>query len=158
MINDDEGGMRKDNRNGECKKHDGDGVVGNSADNEEEKVGYCKPSRRTQFKPGQSGNPKGRPKRSRSLDSTLDAMLDEKIAGPEGRVNFREYICKRVVHNAAKGEWRALKIVLDHMRSKPPPDPFNVTQDDDAELEKSMMAFMAKNSGKGSGGDSGEQS
>jgi hypothetical protein len=27
-----------------------------------EHIGYCKPPKRTRFKPGQSGNPKGRPK------------------------------------------------------------------------------------------------
>ncbi len=30
-------------------------------------VGYCKPPKRTRFQPGQSGNPRGRPKGTKNL-------------------------------------------------------------------------------------------
>ena len=50
------------------------------------KVGYCKPPKAKQFKPGRSGNPKGRPKGSRNLATDLAAELGEQITvREEGR-------------------------------------------------------------------------
>lgn len=44
------------------EKRDGDGA-------EEFEVGYCKPPQANRFKPGKSGNPRGRPRGSRSRGS-----------------------------------------------------------------------------------------
>ena len=38
------------------------------------RIGYCRPPKRTQFKKGQSGNPKGRRKGSRNMVSHRLAM------------------------------------------------------------------------------------
>lgn len=51
-----------------------------SADNA---VGYCRPPRASRFKPGQSGNPNGRPKRAKGqqehfLDTPIDVMVKGK--------------------------------------------------------------------------------
>ncbi len=42
-------------------------------------IGYRKPPKATRFKPGQSGNPKGRPKRLMSLAQSLYNALSAKI-------------------------------------------------------------------------------
>ena len=44
-----------------------------------EKVGYGRPPKANQFKPGKSGNPKGRPKGSLNLVNDLAAELSELI-------------------------------------------------------------------------------
>ena len=42
-------------------------------------VGYKKPPAASQFKRGQSGNPKGRPKKSLNVSSTIRKALRERI-------------------------------------------------------------------------------
>ncbi len=42
-----------------------------------EKIGYGRPPKAGQFKPGQSGNPQGRPKGSTNLATDLSAELAE---------------------------------------------------------------------------------
>ncbi len=47
-------------------------------------VGFGKPPQHTQFQPGQSGNPKGRPKGSRSTLTLVGEVLDSAIVIREG--------------------------------------------------------------------------
>ena len=42
-------------------------------------VGYRKPPKSGQFQPGQSGNPNGRPKKSKDIQAAIRAMLDSQV-------------------------------------------------------------------------------
>jgi hypothetical protein len=42
-------------------------------------VGYKKPPRHTQFQPGRSGNPKGRPKGSKNFSTVIEQELRRTI-------------------------------------------------------------------------------
>jgi hypothetical protein len=42
-------------------------------------VGYARPPKHTQYKPGQTGNPRGRPKKRASLQDIVTEVLFEKI-------------------------------------------------------------------------------
>ena len=44
-------------------------------------VGYRKPPMHTRFKPGQFGNPRGRPKGTKNLKTDLQEELGEKMKG-----------------------------------------------------------------------------
>jgi Family of unknown function (DUF5681) len=44
-----------------------------------DKVGYGRPPKATQFKPGNSGNPKGRPKGPKSVGAVLYGILHRRI-------------------------------------------------------------------------------
>ncbi|GJD63986.1 DUF5681 domain-containing protein [Methylobacterium frigidaeris] len=83
----------------------------------EYEVGYGRPPRASQFKPGQCGNPRGRPTKPKSLQAALERELDRAIvvreAGRERRLSKREVITRRVVDDACRGDARALRLVRD---------------------------------------------
>ncbi|WP_345821102.1 DUF5681 domain-containing protein [Methylobacterium fujisawaense] len=47
---------------------------------EDYEVGYRKPPRHTQFKPGTSGNRRGRPRRSKNIDTLFERTHPAKAA------------------------------------------------------------------------------
>ena len=74
-------------------------------------VGYGKPPKHTRFKPGQSGNPKGRPKGQRNFSTVFDEALNEKISLREGeqtrRVSKLDGLVRVTINNALKGDPKA---------------------------------------------------
>jgi hypothetical protein len=81
-----------------------------------EKPGYGRPPRHAQFKPGQSGNRKGRPKGSKSFGTILVAVLNQKVSvrGARGirQVTVREAMLMKFTENALKGDPRALLTLI----------------------------------------------
>lgn len=79
-------------------------------------VGYGRPPKSGQFKSGQSGNPKGRPKGVKSLQGHLDKLLDGRIviADERGkrRVTRREALAMRLMEKAMNGDPKALQAVV----------------------------------------------
>ena len=79
-------------------------------------VGYGRPPKSTQFKPGASGNPKGRPKGSRPVGSLLQDIIQQKIAVTENgrtrRLPALEIMLRRLANDAMRGEQRAIKFLL----------------------------------------------
>jgi len=79
-------------------------------------VGYGKPPKHTRFKPGQSGNPKGRPKASKSFREEMAEELAEHLTVKEGgrevRLSKRRLMVKALFNKAAKGDVRAANAVL----------------------------------------------
>ncbi len=79
-------------------------------------VGYGRPPRATQFKPGQSGNPKGRPKGSLNLETVLGRALAEKVVivenGRRRRLSKLQIAVKQLVNKAAAGDPRATQLLL----------------------------------------------
>src|SRR5215472_9169066 len=75
-------------------------------------VGYGRPPVHTRFKPGQSGNPRGRPKGHRNAKTIVAKVLDEPVIIREGdktrRVSKFEAIVQANTLNAIKGDTRAL--------------------------------------------------
>jgi len=81
------------------------------------RVGYGKPPLETRFKQGQSGNPRGRPRGAKNLATILDEALNELVVVNENsgrrRISKRKAALKQLVNEAAKGNWRALKLLVD---------------------------------------------
>jgi Family of unknown function (DUF5681) len=87
-------------------------------DNERDyEVGYGKPPRHTRFKSGQSGNPRGRPPGAKNLSTLLTEALNEPVViaedGGRRKISKRQAIIKQLVNRSAKGDWRAVKLLLD---------------------------------------------
>ena len=83
-------------------------------------VGYGKPPRNTQFKKGQSGNPRGRPSGSKNLATLVSVALNEPVIvvenGGRRKITKREAIIKQLVNRSTKADWRAIRILLDIVR------------------------------------------
>ncbi len=85
----------------------------------EYEVGYGKPPRHTRFQPGQSGNPRGRPKGTKNLKTDLMEELSEKIVIREGdrsqKISKQRALVKSVLNRGIKGDARATSIALSAM-------------------------------------------
>jgi hypothetical protein len=83
------------------------------------KVGYGQPPKATQFKPGKSGNPKGRPKGPKSVGAVLYDILHRRIEVTENgrtrRIPVLEVMLRRLANEAVRSDTRALKLMLSLM-------------------------------------------
>ena len=79
-------------------------------------VGYGRPPVETQFKPGASGNPNGRPKKSRNLKAIIRDALTASVTVREGErkrsVSKLEGIVLRQLESALKGSDKAALATL----------------------------------------------
>jgi hypothetical protein len=79
-------------------------------------VGFGKPPIETRFRPGQSGNPKGRPKRAKDTRTIAQSVLNHPVAVIEGGVRktktLREVSLRKVAEKAASGELKSLGFLL----------------------------------------------
>jgi hypothetical protein len=83
-------------------------------------IGYKKPPRHTQFKPGQSGNIKGRPKGAKNFATVFEEELRAPIEvtenGRRKRISKRQAIAKQHINKAVAGDPKAAVIVLNEVR------------------------------------------
>lgn len=80
-------------------------------------VGYRKPPKDSQFKKGQSGNPKGRAKYTRNLKTDLTKLLGKKIPVREGdrkfKVSGQEGMLMSLMAKCLKGDTRAITTLVN---------------------------------------------
>jgi len=83
-------------------------------------VGYGRPPRQTRFEPGRSGNPRGRPNRSKNLATLLsEALREPAIVTENGRrrkVSKRQAVIKQLVNRSARGDLKAMQMLLGTMQ------------------------------------------
>ncbi|MGE0409899.1 MAG: DUF5681 domain-containing protein [Amphiplicatus sp.] len=86
-------------------------------------VGYGKPPRRTQFKKGQSGNPKGRPKGKRNLKTDVRETLQLPVSitenGRKRKVSTQTAVLLRLREKALQADAKAIDriVALAHVHN-----------------------------------------
>lgn len=70
----------------------------------------------TTFKPGQSGNPKGRAKRSWTFAGLLEDSLEEQ---DETGVSYKKILMRKLRNIGAKGDTTAIKMIMDRLDGMP---------------------------------------
>jgi hypothetical protein len=83
-------------------------------------VGYGKPPRHTRFKPGRSGNPRGRPKDAKNLSTLVHEALNEPVTvaenGRRRKISKRQAIIAQLVNRSAQADFKATQILLGLLR------------------------------------------
>jgi hypothetical protein len=84
-------------------------------------VGYGKPPAHTQFKPGRSGNPKGRRKGQRNVRTVVEEALNQRIRIRQGdrtrSLTKLDGVILTMITGALKGDAKALASLIAVMRS-----------------------------------------
>lgn len=83
-------------------------------------VGYGRPPCHSRFKPGVSGNPRGRPKEAKNLSTLVHDALNEQVVvaenGRRRKVSKRRAIIKQLINRSAQGDLRAIQMLLAIMQ------------------------------------------
>lgn len=92
--------------------------------NPDYEIGYGKPPKSTQFKPGQSGNPSGRKKKrfqsvAMSTLNEITRLITVQDGQGKRRLAVGQVMVRRLIADAAKGNTRAAQIVLNLLATLP---------------------------------------
>ena len=78
-------------------------------------VGYGKPPQASRFRPGQSGNPKGKPKKAKTIQDLASKMQSRKITitenGKTKKVSVLEAMLQRQISKALNGDNASFRII-----------------------------------------------
>jgi hypothetical protein len=113
-------------------------------------VGYGRPPHHTRFQPGQSGNPKGRPKQQKSLSAHLKETLFHPVMmtknGKRYRVPYIRAFMEGLAHMAVDGDPRARRDLLGLIHRHPGAvkhqEPIRII-DDSMSTEEAAAAYAA---------------
>ena len=121
--------------------------------NQDDEVGYGRPPRAHQFKPGQSGNPKGRKKGVKNEATILHEILQHKVSlrerGKTRKVTLLEAILRKLVEDCLKGNIRSTSFLLNRFQATSTRDgsQADIGEDDKAVLEAYIKELQPKNGG-----------
>ena len=120
-------------------------------------VGYGKPPQHSRFKPGQSGNPKGRKKGARGFKTLVKEVIEEKVqvrtATGSTKMTRLQAALNQCANQAAKGDIKALDTLIRIAREAGctiEPDEFGqalshqLKREDAALLERHLHSLAAK--------------
>ncbi|MBB4427352.1 hypothetical protein GGD66_005934 [Bradyrhizobium sp. CIR48] len=115
-------------------------------------IGYGKPPLHSRFKPGQSGNPKGRPQGRLNFASDLKRVLEASVSVTEGgksrKVSTQQGVLLRLTNKALNGSDRAMDKFLSlaeaHFAKNAAITSKTLDADDQAILEQFRQELLAE--------------
>ena len=111
-------------------------------------IGFGRPPRKSRFQPGQSGNPRGRPKSARNFATAFASELNDAVTvtedGKRRRITKRQVIAKQLVNKAAAGDLRAIPLVLGEERLREQGHLPDVSAIFETEADQSVLANIIK--------------
>ena len=129
----------------------------------DDRVGYKHPPKSGQFKPGKSGNPKGRKRKPKSVADQVQTELNRKVTVNEGgikkKISLQIVMLRTFASKAAKGDIAAAKFLhqlLDapEHQSKDTIDANAMAAEDRAILDDALSSYLeTQNPAESSGGD-----
>jgi hypothetical protein len=121
-------------------------------------VGYKRPPKATQFRKGQAGNPRGRPKGARNLRTDLAEELAERISitvqGSRRRITKQRALIKSLYAKAMKGDTRAMALLINIALRLLEPEADQAPVDLSPDDAKIIVDFLQKHRGKNAGDSS----
>src|SRR5882724_8322744 len=127
--------------------------MSDSSDNDNDGlVGYGKPPSKSRFRPGQSGNPAGRPKGSLNVVTILMRTLREKVLinenGRRTKITKLEASLKQLVNKAASGDLRAFAHLLAMLAAEQSVTQDNVSDDYLNQPDREVFADLLERYGQ----------
>jgi Family of unknown function (DUF5681) len=128
-------------------------------------VGYARPPVATRFQAGGVGNPKGRPKKTKTVGQIIEAALITRVTiEANGRTKFvtaQEVILRNLVHAAARGDTRAIHTLFalrDRYQDSPETtlDPSQLDADDRKIIDEYFATLPTENTKASSSDRPGE--
>jgi hypothetical protein len=105
-------------------------------------VGYRHPPTHSRFKPGQSGNPKGRPKKPPTLRADLADVLSEPVRAGEGDevicITRQRALVKKLAAMGLEGNMKAVNIIVALCSQEPEEDRCEEPDPIDQELHEAF--------------------
>lgn len=123
-------------------------------DPSDEAVGYRSPPRSHRFKPGQSGNPKGRPRGAKSEANILFELLNRKIEirqnGRVRKITILEGIFHKLAEDSLKGNTKSATFVLNRLAAiaSTASTESEISPDDKAVLDAYLRNFQSTLGGR----------
>ena len=130
--------------------------MSNGKDADGHAVGYGKPPRKTQFRKGCSGNPKGRPRGTKNVATVLARTLRERVVinenGKRKTITKIEAAVKQLVNQAATGDLAALRQLMilvnsAEQRGSDAPQEHPAMDEADQKVMKAILERFEKDTG-----------
>src|ERR1700683_1811713 len=82
-------------------------------------VGYCRPPKETQFRPGQSGNPTGSHKGGKTIGARLQELVNSKVTvterGRSRRISRLDVMLRQLTNDTMRGDQRAFRLLMEFL-------------------------------------------
>jgi hypothetical protein len=116
------------------------------SDKDPYEVGYARPPAATRFRPGQSGNPSGRPKGRKSFQALVqdaaDTKIELKMGGKKVNMSMAQAFIQSLFRSALSGNAKAYPLVVELLQ-RYLDDEVDATVDENARAaERALVAQL----------------